>query len=133
MSTASALAASLLIELTQYTGIYGLIGCSYRVADVDDVLTNTLGGLLGALMAPLVLRWMPQPRELAGSRLDPRPVTVWRRWLGMVVDLFAVSALAGARRRRPPRAGHARPAGGPGLRGAGPLRGARGRRSGPGR
>lgn len=92
-STASALAASAMIELTQYSGIFGAIGCSYRVADVDDLLTNTLGGLLGALAAPVVLRWMPQSRSLRGHRLEPQPVTVWRRWLGMTVDVFAMFVL----------------------------------------
>ncbi len=85
-STASAFAASLLIEVTQYTGIFGLIGCSYRYADIDDLITNTLGGVIGALIAPVVLRWMPQAQALAAQRGTPRPVTVWRRWLGMVGD-----------------------------------------------
>ncbi len=92
-STGSALAASVAIETVQYTGVLGLIGCSYRVADVDDVLANTLGGLLGALVAPVVLRWMPQARELAAARTDPRPVTLPRRLLGMAVDLAAAAVL----------------------------------------
>ncbi|MFB7796880.1 VanZ family protein [Isoptericola sp. NPDC056134] len=95
-STLSALVASVAIETVQYTGILGIIPCSYRVADVDDVLTNTLGGLLGALVAPVVLRWMPQARELAAARLEPRPVTFWRRVLGMVTDLLAAFALGAA-------------------------------------
>ena len=95
-STASALLASVAIETVQYTGIFGVIGCSYRVADVDDVLTNTLGGLLGALVAPVVLRWMPQARALAADRLEPRPVTVPRRLLGMFVDVGAAAALGAA-------------------------------------
>ncbi|HWK90827.1 MAG TPA: VanZ family protein [Luteimicrobium sp.] len=89
----SAFAASLLIETTQYTGIFGLIPCSYRLGDVDDLLTNTLGGLVGALLAPVVLRWMPRSRDLAVHRGEPRPVTVWRRWFGMVVDAAAFVAL----------------------------------------
>src|SRR5699024_8493945 len=52
-STLAAFAVSLLIELTQYTGVWGLIGCSYRVADVDDLIANTFGGLLGAVLAPV--------------------------------------------------------------------------------
>lgn len=93
VAVVASLALSVLIELTQYTGIYGLIGCSYRVADIDDVFANTLGGLLGALVAPVFLSWMPQSRELARARLRPRPVTVWRRWAGMLIDAFAFIAL----------------------------------------
>ncbi|WP_203667329.1 VanZ family protein [Cellulomonas pakistanensis] len=90
-STLSAAAASLLIETTQATGIFGLIGCAYRLGDVDDLLTNTLGGLIGALLAPVVLGWMPRSGELAATRGLPRPVTAVRRWLGMVVDVVLVS------------------------------------------
>ncbi|MFC8596890.1 VanZ family protein [Isoptericola sp. NPDC057191] len=96
VSTVSALVASVGIETVQYTGIFGLIPCSYRVADVDDVLANTLGGLVGALVAPVVLRWMPQSRALSAARLEPRPVTFWRRLLGMLTDLLAAFALGAA-------------------------------------
>jgi glycopeptide antibiotics resistance protein len=94
-SAASALAASLLIEVTQATGIFGLIPCSYRLADVDDLITNTVGGVLGAVVAPWVLRWMPRAKTLAATRGVPRPVTVWRRWLGMAVDAVAYTLLSG--------------------------------------
>jgi glycopeptide antibiotics resistance protein len=93
VTTLSGLAASVLVETTQYTGIFGLIPCSYRVADVDDVLANTLGALLGALAAPLLLRWMPRAAELEARRDRARPVTVWRRWLGMLLDALLVTAL----------------------------------------
>ncbi|PJJ72921.1 glycopeptide antibiotics resistance protein [Diaminobutyricimonas aerilata] len=81
-------AGSVLIELTQYTGLFGLYACSYRVADVDDVLANTLGAVLGGLVAPAVLWWMPRRRDLEATRLEPRPVSGWRRWLGMLLDVL---------------------------------------------
>ena len=37
---------SLLIETTQLTGIWGIYPCAYRLFDVDDLITNTLGGIL---------------------------------------------------------------------------------------
>ena len=92
VATASALLGSLLIEVAQGTGLFGLIGCAYRLADVDDLLTNTLGGLIGALLAPLMLRWMPQPAELERRRTDSRPVTAVRRWSAMIIDAAAFTA-----------------------------------------
>ncbi|WP_019145350.1 VanZ family protein [Aeromicrobium massiliense] len=94
-ATASGFLLSLLIETTQYTGWFGLVGCSYRVGDVDDVLTNTAGTLVGAALAPLLLGWMPDARALRRERDLARPVTTWRRWSGMVVDLAAYSFLGG--------------------------------------
>jgi glycopeptide antibiotics resistance protein len=82
---------SLLIESTQYTGNWGLYECAYRVADVDDVITNTMGAAIGALIAPIVLGWMPSARALRATRDRARPVTVWRRWFGMVLDAVAVN------------------------------------------
>lgn len=95
-STLTGALASLAIEVTQFTGVFGLIGCSYRVGDVDDLMTNTLGALLGALAAPLVLRWMPRPADLARDRGAPRPVSTLRRWLGMLVDVVSVLVLGTA-------------------------------------
>lgn len=87
VAVVSGLAASVLIETTQFTALWGLYPCRYRWPDMDDVLTNTTGALIGALVAPAVLWWMPKARELAAARGIPRPVTVVRRWLGMAVDL----------------------------------------------
>lgn len=79
-------AVSAFIEVTQYTGLWFVYSCSYRLADVDDVILNTLGALLGGLIAPILLGWMPSSAALAADRLVARPVTTWRRWLGMLVD-----------------------------------------------
>lgn len=92
-SIGSAFACSLLIETTQATGAFGLIPCSYRYGDVDDLLTNTLGGVIGVLLAPVVLRWMPQGRELARSRGLPRPVTITRRLFGMGIDALTFAMI----------------------------------------
>ena len=53
----SGFAISLLIEVTQGTGMWGLYACSYRVADVDDLIANTAGAFIGALLAPALLWW----------------------------------------------------------------------------
>lgn len=93
LTVVGAAAVSVLIEVTQGTGVFGLAGCAYRVADVDDVIANVAGAAIGALLAPVLLRWMPGP-ELLRTRGLPRPVTRTRRLLGMVVDLAAYTAAA---------------------------------------
>ncbi|MYM19210.1 VanZ family protein [Brevibacterium sp. 5221] len=81
------LAISALVETTQLTGVWGLYDCAYRVFDVDDMLTNTSGALVGSLLALAV------PRRLWGSNDAapevPRPVTRPRRLLGMFSDWLA--------------------------------------------
>ncbi|GAA3559655.1 hypothetical protein GCM10022197_13890 [Microlunatus spumicola] len=88
------LLTSLVVEVSQGTALWGLYACSYRVADVDDLIANTTGALVGALLAPRFLAWLPMPAQLVPRRLEPRRVTVVRRWTGMVVDaaVFAVSS-----------------------------------------
>lgn len=44
---------TLLMELTQLTGIWGLYPCAYRQFNVDDLLLNFLGVVLGFLLG----RW----------------------------------------------------------------------------
>ncbi|WHT17977.1 VanZ family protein [Crossiella sp. CA-258035] len=79
---------SLLIELTQLTGIWWVYPCAFRIFDVDDLISNTTGAALGVLFAPL-LRLVPGQRTVADAGL-PRPVTRWRRLLAMVCDLLLV-------------------------------------------
>ncbi|MBX3314778.1 MAG: VanZ family protein [Actinobacteria bacterium] len=98
VATGIGFGVSVLVELTQGTGNWGLWPCAYRMASVDDVMTNTLGAFVGACIAWLVLFWMPQSNRLEQARLHPRPVTVFRRWMGMVLDavIVAVGGLATA-------------------------------------
>jgi glycopeptide antibiotics resistance protein len=49
--TAVSLAISIVIEVIQGTAVLGLFTCAYRQADVYDVITNTAGALLGAVLA----------------------------------------------------------------------------------
>lgn len=86
---------SLLIETTQLTGVWGLFPCGYRLFDVGDLLTNTLGALVGSIVALLVparLRGV----EKAADAGEPRPVTRGRRLLGAVCDLLGTAILGGA-------------------------------------
>ncbi|WP_410575231.1 VanZ family protein [Amycolatopsis sp. cmx-4-61] len=78
---------SAFVELTQLTGVWFLYPCAYRHFDVDDLIANSAGAALGAMLAP-VLRLVPgqysqQPPD------QPREVTTSRRWLGMLCDVWS--------------------------------------------
>lgn len=80
---------SAIIETTQLTGVWGLFPCAYRVFDVDDLIANTSGALLGSLLAFVV----PAPHRGARRAPDaemPRPVTRRRRVLGIVCDVVGI-------------------------------------------
>lgn len=49
---------SLFFELTQLSGLYFIYPGSYRLFDVDDLLLNTLGGLVGYALAGPIARML---------------------------------------------------------------------------
>lgn len=55
-SVAMAMLLSALIEITQYTGAFGIYPCGVRIADIEDLVANTVGALAGVLCAPLATR-----------------------------------------------------------------------------
>lgn len=90
--TAIGFATSLLIESTQGTGVWGLFCCAYRTFDVDDLLLNTSGALLGSLLALPVVRLVRRRRPAPAVTR----VTLGRRFIGMAADLFVIALLGGA-------------------------------------
>lgn len=89
----AALLLSVLFELTQTTGIWGLYPCAYRSFDVDDLLANTAGAAIGWAIAPAVFL-LPRRRE-ADDRVpvDQLP-SVPRRALADASDLLVALVVA---------------------------------------
>ena len=85
------LAVSVLIETTQGTAVFGAYACPYRVADVDDLLTNTAGAALGWLLAWAVARWLPAPVPTPVDDLDPPGLL--RRGLAIGADLLVIALI----------------------------------------
>lgn len=83
------LGLSLAVEVAQYTGNLGIYPCPYRIADVDDLISNTSGALLGWLLAPMAIV-VPVVPGADESSAPPHTVTVPRRVAGTVVDLMAL-------------------------------------------
>lgn len=85
----------LLIEVTQYTGVYGIFRCAYRLADVVDLVTNTTGTLVGIALAMLFPRLFPSTAQLEADAHRAREVDKGRRWLGQLLDaVYFLVALA---------------------------------------
>lgn len=85
---------SLFFELTQLTGLYGIYSHPYRVFDVDDLLMNTLGGILGALLADWTSSLLPNVERLDAD-VDPssKRVTYLRRFIAYIIDFWIWSIL----------------------------------------
>lgn len=84
---------SLFIETTQYTGTWYFYPCPYRLFDVDDLIANTAGAVVGRCAAPL-LRLLPG--QHSGQRPHVRrPVTPYRRLLGMACDTLLLWWIGG--------------------------------------
>ncbi len=54
------LGLSLFIEIAQLTGLYGFYACAYRQFELDDLILNSAGVLLGFALADLVWRMTPR-------------------------------------------------------------------------
>ncbi|MBE1443084.1 VanZ family protein [Paenibacillus sp. OAS669] len=61
---AAAFGLSLFFEWTQWTGLYGIYDCPYRLFDVDDLMLNTAGGAIGGAIAVLMSRLLPSLDQL---------------------------------------------------------------------
>ncbi|MNO22488.1 VanZ like family protein [compost metagenome] len=85
---------SLFFELTQLTGLYGIYQHPYRVFDVDDLLMNTLGGIIGVLIADWTSSLLPKVDRL-DTNVDPsaKRVTYIRRGVAYLLDFLAWSFL----------------------------------------
>ena len=88
---------SLFFELTQLTGLYFLYPRPYRLADVDDLITNTLGGMLGYWVAPLAMRILPSKERMdAVAYRRGEQVSVTRRGFAAMLDFCIMLVALGA-------------------------------------
>ncbi|WP_340539005.1 VanZ family protein [Nocardioides sp. GXZ039] len=85
------LGVSLLIEFTQNTGVRGLYDCPYRLFDVDDLILNTLGAVVGSMLSYVFL-----DRRDDSTPPLPTSVTLGRRVTGLVCDVIFSGLVGGA-------------------------------------
>ncbi len=85
---------SLFYECTQITGLYWIYPAPYRTFDVDDLICNSLGGLLGFILAPAFVFFLPKREELdEESAKKSRDVSMFRRLWAESVDMLIVSGV----------------------------------------
>ena len=86
---------SLFFELTQVTGLYFIYPRPYRLCDVDDLITNSLGGLLGWVCAGPLLKVLPSREAVESDALRRgRRVSGLRRTVALFLDLFLFGMLS---------------------------------------
>lgn len=86
---------SLFFEITQLTGIYFIYPKAYRLFDVDDLMINTLGGMLGFLMTKPLTVFLPSRSELDQKSYNRgTSISIYRRGIALFIDLFIVFCLA---------------------------------------
>lgn len=83
---------SLAFEVTQWTGVWGIYHCAYRTFDVDDLMANTLGAVLGWFVAPAVVLVPHRAGATAVSGLFP---SLPRRLLAAGLDYVLAGLLGG--------------------------------------
>ena len=93
LALALSFAATCLIETAQLTGLFGVYPFAYRTFDVDDLICNTLGGVIGWGLGHLAVKLTQREAEV----LPPvthrpgfvrRAVALWTD--AMIIDLCSV-------------------------------------------
>lgn len=85
---------SLFFELTQVTGLYFIYPRGYRLFDVDDLILNTFGGLVGYFVGSLLLKFLPDREEIDDiAKALGRKVSIIRRSLAYCLDWFIATII----------------------------------------
>jgi glycopeptide antibiotics resistance protein len=82
------LGVSLLIEVTQGAGVFGIFDCPYRLADIDDLIANTTGAAIGWIIATIIIGWLPDPTPPPYPDLGPP--RIMRRLFAGALDVLTL-------------------------------------------
>lgn len=85
---------SLFFEFTQLSGLYFIYPRSYRLFDVDDLIINTLGGMLGYAVIIPFMKVLPTREEIdKASYQRGLTVSLPRRLLAFILDMVLILIL----------------------------------------
>ena len=87
---------SLFYETSQLTALFGIYPGPYRLADVEDLICNTMGGAVGWQVAYMFMVVLPSREEIdAACRAQCREVTGMRRFWSALFDYICSDILHG--------------------------------------
>ena len=87
---------SLFYETSQLTALFGIYPGPYRLADVEDLICNTMGGAVGWQVAYMFMVVLPSRDEIdASCRAECRKVTGMRRIWSVLFDYMCSDFLFG--------------------------------------
>lgn len=85
---------SLFYETSQITALFGIYPGPYRLADVEDLICNTMGGAAGYYMASVFARVLPSRDEIDEEcRKSGTRITGMRRFWAALFDYVCITAL----------------------------------------
>ena len=80
---------SLFLEITQLTGLYFIYPHPYRLFDVDDLMINTLGGIIGYLVMGIFMKFLPSRDNIDSKSFEEgKKVSGLRRMTRFGLDAF---------------------------------------------
>ncbi|WP_418555563.1 VanZ family protein [Longibaculum muris] len=80
---------SLSFELIQLSALFGYYPRPYRLFEVDDLITNTLGGMLGYAICPLFARVLPTREKLDAIAYEKgQRVSKPRKFFAFIIDFI---------------------------------------------
>lgn len=86
---------SLFFEITQLTRLYFIYPYQYRVFDIDDLMMNTFGGILGYYIMGLIRRFLPTRDEIDEQSLEAgKTVSGFRRITLFSLDFIIYSFIS---------------------------------------
>ena len=80
---------SLFFEVTQITGLYFIYPYPYRIFDIDDLIINTLGGVIGYFIMGIIDNFLPTREEIDNESIEKgKIVSGLRRIVIFNLDIF---------------------------------------------
>ncbi len=82
---------SFFFEVTQFSCLFGIYPRPYRMFDVDDLIVNTLGGMIGYFITPLFSKILPSRDKLdEKAYLKGEKVSFPRKAIATLIDFIIV-------------------------------------------